>query len=69
MFEQPQIAVERLPTPERASFFERLDQLRLAAGQLGLAVKDAFDTLVLENGLSWIMNHVMTAITSPPETR
>jgi len=43
MFEQAQIAVERLPTSERASFYERLAQLRSAAGKLGWGVKDAFD--------------------------
>jgi hypothetical protein len=45
MFEQAQIAVERLPASERPSSYERLDQLRSAAGKLGCGVKDAFDEL------------------------
>ena len=45
MFEQAQIAVDRLPASERASFYERLDTLRSAAGKLGCGVKDAFDEL------------------------
>jgi hypothetical protein len=45
MFEQAQIAVERLPASERPSFYECLDQLRSAAGKLGWGVKDAFDEL------------------------
>ena len=45
MFEQAQIAVERLPASERASFYGRLDPLRSAAGNLGWGVKEAFDEL------------------------
>jgi len=45
MFEQAQIVVERLPASERASFYQRLDPLRSAAGNLAWGVKDAFEEL------------------------
>jgi hypothetical protein len=37
MFEQAQIAVEKLPASKRPSLYECLDQLGSAAGKLGWA--------------------------------
>jgi hypothetical protein len=45
MFKQALTAVEMLPIPDRASFYERLDPLRWKAGDFGWGVKEAFDEL------------------------